>query len=99
MSSHSRALLTACELGTSRSTPTVKCPPKQLVTAGRAWRSLTTTSDHNEVGRRPTKVDWGEADPQVSDGNRHRAGSLQARDHLHQMVQQPAARQSEGDQH
>ncbi len=36
MSSHSRALQTASELETSRSAPTVKCPPKQLVTRLRA---------------------------------------------------------------
>jgi hypothetical protein len=33
MSSHSRALQMTCELGTSRSALTVKCPPKQPVAA------------------------------------------------------------------
>ncbi len=32
MNSHSRALQMTCELGTSRSALTVKCPPKQPVT-------------------------------------------------------------------
>ena len=31
MSSHSKALQTVYELGTSRSMPTVKCPPKQPI--------------------------------------------------------------------
>ena len=41
--------------------------------------SLTTMSDHNEAGQRPTLIDRGEADAQASDGGLHRAGSLQAR--------------------
>jgi hypothetical protein len=37
MSSHSKALQTASELGTSRSALTVKCPPKQPVKSSRVW--------------------------------------------------------------
>jgi hypothetical protein len=40
MSSHSKALQTADELGTSRSTPNVKCSPKQSV--GRACAAPLT---------------------------------------------------------
>jgi hypothetical protein len=41
-----------------------------------AW--LTTTSDHNEAGQRPTWADRKVVESQVSDGNRQRERTLQA---------------------
>ena len=46
MSSHSRALQMTCELGTSRSALTVKCPPKQLVLQLHHRRADGTHSGH-----------------------------------------------------
>lgn len=44
-----------------------------------AW--LTTTSDRNEAGQRPTWADRKVVESQVSDGNRQRERTLQAGGH------------------
>ena len=43
-------------------------------------QKLTTTPDHNEAGRWPTRADGEKDQGQASDGNRQRARTLQAED-------------------
>ena len=43
-------------------------------------QTLTTTVDHNDIRLRSIESDGGKSNPQVNDSNRHRAGSLQAKD-------------------
>jgi hypothetical protein len=52
MSSHSKALQTASELGTSRSALTVKCPPKQPVTA----KQIRNDPDRHRLLKREVHV-------------------------------------------
>ena len=58
MSSHSKALQTAYELGTSRSAPTVKCSPKQCVTASRRLGSSARTVQFDALSTQ-LRDNWG----------------------------------------